>query len=183
MKVLGDATHLWLDASRVPNTRSGNTFIDSLGIRRSPIAQHLVERMLFITEKYVPTEDAKRASGDAFYVLCDHYEEWKEKPFFQGAIDSLRGVACFPAEGDTENWHSGSDLYAPYRAEAFRSQANILDFRNAARLKTELLEDLDVTIKAVKACCRGGLIGVRRLLDGRVGIRRIFLHLVNATTF
>ena len=146
VKVLGDATHLWLDASRVPNVRSVHTFIDSLGIRRSPLAQHLVERMLFIAEKYLPTEDAKRASGDAFYVLCDHYEEWKEKPFFQGAIDSLRGVACFPAEGDTQSWHSGGELYAPYRAEAFRSQANILDFRNTARLKTELLEDLDVTI-------------------------------------
>ncbi|CRI65789.1 conserved hypothetical protein [Thiocapsa sp. KS1] len=146
VKVLGDATHLWLDASRVPNARSVHTFIDSLGIRRSPLAQHLVERMLFIAEKYLPTEDAKRASGDAFYLLCDHYEEWKEKPFFQDAIDNLRGVACFPAEGDTESWHLGSDLYAPYRAEAFRSQANILDFRNTARLKTELLEDLDVTI-------------------------------------
>mgnify|MGYP006367616899 CR=1 FL=1 len=88
--------------------------------------------MLFIAEKYLPTEDAKRASGDAFYVLCEHYEEWSEKPFFQGAIDSLRGVACFPAESDTENWHSGGDLYAPYRAEAFRSQANILDFRNCS---------------------------------------------------
>lgn len=146
VKVLGDATHLWLDASRVPNARSVHTFIDSLGIRRSPLAQHLVERMLFIAEKYLPTEDAKRASGEAFYVLCDHYDEWKEKPFFPGAINSLRGVACFPAEGDTENWHSGGDLYAPYRAEAFRSQANILDFRNTARLKTELLEYLDVTI-------------------------------------
>jgi hypothetical protein len=146
VKVLGDATHLWFDASRVPNARSVHTFIDSLGIRRSPLAQHLVERMLFIAAKYLPTEDAKRASGEAFYVLCDHYEEWKEKPFFQGAIDSLRGVACFPAEGDAENWHSGSNLYAPYRAEAFRSQADILDFRSTARLKTDLLEDLDVTI-------------------------------------
>ncbi len=146
VKVLGNATHLWLDASRLPNARSVHTFIDSLGIRRSPLAQHLVERLLFIAEKYLPTEDAKRASGEAFYVLCDHYDEWKEKPFFPGAIDCLRGVACLPAEGDTENWHSGGDLYAPYRAEAFRSQANILDFRNTARLKTELLEDLDVTI-------------------------------------
>ncbi len=146
VKVLGDATHLWLDASRVPNARSVHSFIDSLGIRRLPLASHLVERMLFIAEKYLPTEDAKRASGEAFYVLCEHYEEWKEKPFFQGAIDSLHDVACFPAEGDTENWYSGSDLYAPYRAEAFRSQASILDFRNTARLKTELLEELGVTI-------------------------------------
>lgn len=146
VKVLGDAAHLWLDASRVPNARSVHTFIDSLGIRRSPLAQHLVERMLFIAEKYLPTEDAKRASGDAFYVLCDHYEEWKEKPFLERAIDSLRGVSCFPAEGDTENWHAPDGLYAPYRAEAFKSQAKILDFRNTTRLSRELLEDLDVTI-------------------------------------
>jgi hypothetical protein len=146
VKVLGDATHLWLDSSRVPNTRSVNSFIDSLGIRRSPLALHLVERMLFIAEKYLPTEDAKRASGEAFYVLCDRYDEWNDKLFFQGAIDSLSEAVCFPAEGDIENWHSGSDLYAPYRAEAFRSQANILDFRNTARLKTELLEALNITI-------------------------------------
>lgn len=146
VKVLGDATHLWLDASRIPNARSVHAFIDSLGIRRSPSAQHLVERMLFIAEKYPPTEDAKRGGAEAFYVLCDHYEEWKETPFFQAGIDKLRGVACFPAESDTESWHSGSTLYAPYRAEAFRSQAKILDLRNTARLKTELLEHLGVTI-------------------------------------
>lgn len=179
VKVLGDATHLWLDASRVPNARSIHTFIDSLGIRRSPLAQHLVERMLFIAEKYLPTEDAKRASGEAFYVLCDHYDEWKEKPFFSGAIDSLREVACFPAEGDTENWHSGGDLYAPYRAEAFRSQANILDFRNTARLKTELLEDLDVTINPetrlvinhLQYCMRTGAqphVSIYQVLNERV---------------
>lgn len=146
VRVLGDATHLWFDASRVPGARSVHTFIDSLGIRRSPIVQHLVDRMLFIAKKYQPTEDAKRASGEAFYALCDHYEEWKDKSFFQVAIDELSGVACFPAEDDTENWHSACELYAPYRAEAFRSQANILDFRNTVRLKTELLEELDVTI-------------------------------------
>lgn len=146
VKVLGDATHLWLDASRLPNTRSVHIFIDSLGIRRSPLVRHLVDRMLFIAEKYLPTEDAKRASGEAFYVLCDHYEEWNEKAFFRDAIKELRGVECFPAEGDTESWHSADALYAPYRAEAFRSQANILDFRNTARLKTDLLEDIDVTI-------------------------------------
>jgi hypothetical protein len=146
VKVLGDATHLWLDISRVPNTRSVNNFIDSLGIRRSPMAQHLVDRMVFVAENYLPTENARRASGDAFYVLCDHYEEWKEKPFFHNAVDSLRRIECFPADGDTASWHSASALYAPYRAEAFNSQAHILDFRNTVRLKTELLEDLDITI-------------------------------------
>ncbi len=146
VKVLGEATHLWLDASRMPDTRSVHTFIDSLGIRRSPIARHLVERMLFIAEKFLPTEDARRASGEAFYILCDHHEEWKGKKFFQDAIEDLRHAACFPAEGDTENWYRADSLYAPYRADAFRSQANILDFRNTTRLKTELLEGLDITI-------------------------------------
>lgn len=146
VKVLGDALHLWLDASRIPNTRSVHTFIDSLGIRRSPIARHLVDRMLSIAEQYLPTEDAKRASSEAFYVLCDNYDDWKEKKVVQDAIADLRRAACFPADGDSEEWHTADSLYAPYRAEAFRSQANILDFRTTARLKTELLEELDVSI-------------------------------------
>ena len=147
VKVLGDATHLWLDASRVPNARSVHTFIDSLGIRRSPLAPHLMERILFIAEKYLPTEDAKRASGEAFYVLCDHYEEWKDKPSFRDAIRGLREAACFPAEDDAEGWYSASALYAPYRAAAFRSQARILDFPGRQdRLRRELLEELGITI-------------------------------------
>ena len=146
LKVLGDALHLWLDTSRIPNTRSVHTFIDSLGIRRAPIARHLVDRMLSIAEKHLPSEDAKRASSDAFYVLCDHYEEWKENKVVQRAIADLREAACFPADGDFEDWHTADSLYAPYRADAFRTQANILDFRNTVRLKTVLLEELDVSI-------------------------------------
>lgn len=146
VKVLGDSLHLWLDASRIPNTRSVHTFIDSLGIRRSPIARHLVDRMLSIAKKYLPTEDAKRASSEAFYVLCDNYDEWKDKKAVQDAIADLRQAACFPADSDTEEWHTANSLYAPYRADAFRSQANILDFRNTVRLKTELLEELNVSI-------------------------------------
>ena len=102
--------------------------------------------MLFIAERYLPTEDAKRASSEAFYVLCDNYEEWKEKKAFQDALDDLQEAACFPADGDTEEWHTADSLYAPYRADAFRSQANILDFRNTVRLKTELLEELGISI-------------------------------------
>ncbi len=146
VKVLGDALHLWLDTSRIPNNRSVHTFIDSLGIRRSPVARHLVDRMLYIAQAYLPTEDAKGASSEAFYVLCDKYEEWKERRSFQEAIDDLRQAICFPADEDAEEWHTANSLYAPYRADAFRSQANILGFRNTARLKTELLEELDVSI-------------------------------------
>ena len=146
VKVLGDALHLWLDTGRLPNTRSVHTFVDSLGIRRSPIARHLVDRMLSIAERYLPTEDAKRASSEAFYALCDSYDEWKENKAVQRAIADLRTAACFPADGDSEHWYTADALYAPYRADAFRSQANILDFRTTSRLKTELLEELDISI-------------------------------------
>jgi hypothetical protein len=146
VKVLGDDAHLWLDADRIPNVRSIHSFIDSLGIQRSPIARHLVDRMLSLAEKYPPTEDAKRASSEAFYALCDHYEKWKEEKAFQNILDDLRQAACFPADGDTKKWHTAKSLHAPYRAEAFRSQAAILDFKNTNRLKTELLEELDISI-------------------------------------
>jgi hypothetical protein len=147
VKVLGDTLNIWLDASRIPNTRSVNTFIDSLGIRRSPIARHLVDRMRFIADKYMPTEDAKRASSEAFYVLCDKYEEWREKKPFQNAIADLRTISCFPAISDCEQWHSANSLHAPYRAEAFESQAKILDFRNMRRLNQDLLKYLGIIIE------------------------------------
>jgi len=146
VKVLGDAHHLWLDTTRIPTARSVHTFIDNLGIRKSPIARHLVDRMLFVAEKYLPTEDTKRASSEAFYVLCDKYEEWKDKKDFQEALNDLREAECFPADGDIDEWHTADSLYAPYRADAFRSQAHILDFRNTVRLKTELLEELGISI-------------------------------------
>ncbi|XKF14679.1 DUF3883 domain-containing protein [Halomonas sp. BLK-85] len=146
VKVLGNALYLWLDTNRIPSSRSVNTFIDSLGIRKSPIPRHLVERMRFISQKYLPTDDSKRASSEAFYVLCENYEEWKNNKEFKEALDNLRHSACFPADGDEEEWYTADSLYAPHRADAFRSQANILDYRNTGRLKTELLEELSISI-------------------------------------
>lgn len=147
VRVLGDATRLWLDTSRLPNTRSVHSFIDSIGLRRSPMAEHLVERMLFIAEKYLPTEDAKRASGEAFYVLCDRFDEWKEQSFFQDAINNIKRSTCFPAIDDEADWYSANSLYAPYRAEAFSSQASVLDFRSMARLNRDLLKRLNVALE------------------------------------
>ena len=146
VRALGDATHLWLDGSRLPIARSVRVFLDGLGIRRAPTARHLVDRILGIADGSPPTNDARRASGEAFYVLCENYDEWKGNASFREAIVKLGSAACLPAQGDPENWHTPDSLYAPYRADAFRSQARILDFRNTARLKTELLEVLKVTI-------------------------------------
>ena len=143
VKALGEATDLWLDESRVPNAHSVRAFLEGVGIRRSATARHLVDRILGIADGSPPTDDAKRASSEAFYVLCDNYDQWKVDASFREAIVDLRSTACLPAQGDPENWHAPDSLYAPYRADAFRSQARILDFRNTARLKTDLLEELE----------------------------------------
>lgn len=146
VKVLGDESCLWVDTSRIPATRSVNIFIDSLGIRKKPSPQHLVDRIISISEKFLPTEECKRASAEAFYALCDNYEEWKGNVSFNKALGELRAAECFPAEGDSEQWYLAEDLYAPYQSKAFNSQANILDFRYTRRLNTDLLHELNIVI-------------------------------------
>ena len=146
VKVLGDAKHLWLDESRVPDSLSVHAFLDLVGIQRSATARHLVQRILSIAKEGPPSDSARSASAEAFYALCDNYEGWREDAEFQDAVGDIMYTDCLPADGDSEAWHSPGSLYAPFRAEAFRSQAPILGFRSAVRLKTELLEDLGVTI-------------------------------------
>ena len=144
VKALGDEKHLWLDDSRLPNTPSVSRFMAGVVIRQSATAQHLVKRILDIANRFPPTEKAKQKHSDAFHVLCEKYEAWKKEEAFQDAIYELNH--CLPAEDDSENWHSPESLYAPDQADAFRSQAQFLDFRHPARLKTDLLKDLGVSI-------------------------------------
>lgn len=146
-KAFGDAKHLWLDDDRLPSSRSITTFMDNIGVRRSAAARHLVDRILKIADDSSPTDDAIKDSSEAFYVLCDNYEAWRDKPEFQDVVSALPQNACLPAEGDSENWQFPGSLHAPYRADAFRSQAKILDFTNTARLKGGLLEKIGVSIK------------------------------------
>ena len=146
VKALGDAPHLWLDESRLPNAHSVRVFVDGIGILQSATSRDLVDRILEIADKVQPTDDAKRASSEAFYALCNNYDQCEGDTSFRKAIGKLRYSACLPAQGDAENWHTPGSVYAPYRADAFRSQVPILDFRNTARLKTELLEALGITI-------------------------------------
>ncbi len=145
VKVLGDASHLWLDRKRIPRPHSVTSFLDSLGIRRSPIAEHLVDRILYMAKRYTPSDEARRASGDAFYVLCDNYKEWKDKKAFQDAVARLGDAKCFPADGDDKQWYAANELYAPFRSEAFSTQAHILDF-TANRLNSDLLVTLGIDV-------------------------------------
>ena len=102
VKALGDAKHLWLDEKRLPNTHSVRVFVDRIGVLKSASARHLVDRILDIARDSWPTNDAKQESGEAFYVLCETYDEWKEDVSFRTVIDNLRINKCLPAEGDSK---------------------------------------------------------------------------------
>ena len=146
-RVLGNALHHWIDGLRVPAVTSVRGFIQMLGVRETPSAEHLVGRILQLAEDGPPTDDARRASAQAFYFLCDRFEDWRYDPAFQEALNEFRDVECFPADGDGENWYSADELHAPYRPDAFKSQADILDFKNTNRLKTDLLDLLGITLE------------------------------------
>jgi len=145
VQILGDSGSLWLDDTKVPKSRSVLSFLNDLGILKSPIARHLVERICNIAQHYKPTASARRASGEAFYVLCDNYVEWKDKKAFKVAISGFKGLDCFPADNDEEKWYNATELFTPIRAEAFKSQVRVLDFKNNKRLKVEFLEELGVS--------------------------------------
>lgn len=145
VELLGDDEKLWVDESRLPAGISARSFLQNLGIRRSPSPTHLVDRMVAIARNSAPTEVARKSSAAAFYELCDYYDKSKENVEIRSAITHLGALQCFPAEGDMQSWHLARALYAPYRSEGFRSQAKILDFRDMQRLKSEVLGLLNVT--------------------------------------
>jgi Protein NO VEIN, C-terminal len=146
VKVLGDAQHLWVDTTRIPNVPSVHAFMNNLGIRTSPLHRHLAERMVYIGENFKPNDESRRASAETFYTLCEIYPQSKDSSAFQSVIGQLKSSKCFPAIGDSESWHMPGELYAPFTAEAFDSQASILDFRATARLNTDFLKELKITI-------------------------------------
>lgn len=145
-QALGDGKGLWLDYSRLPDARSVRSFIHTLGVRQEPLPRHLVQRMVQLSVQYSPDDDTRRASSEAFYVLCDLFGSGKDNNSLSMSLSDLKGSRCLPAKGDQEHWYLPAELYSPFRSEGFESQAEILDFRNAARLRTDLLEFLGVNL-------------------------------------
>ncbi|WP_166257703.1 DUF3883 domain-containing protein [Marinobacter salicampi] len=143
-EVLGRAEHLWLDFSKLPAAQSVRVFVDALGVLHDPAPMHIVDRLRSLSETYVPNEDVKKLSSEAFYTLGEIAVKQVDRESLSTALSELRGVRCLPAKGDEENWYYPSELYAPFRSEGFESQANILDYRNTARLSTSLLDDLGI---------------------------------------
>ena len=165
VRVLGDMQHRWLDEKRIPDMPMMQVFLDLVGVRKTASPRHLAERMVGIAQGSEPHEEARAASGEAFYALCAGYKAWKGESAFEDAVASLRQGECFPADGDTGAWHRADSLYAPFRAQAFSSQASILAFRDTQRIEPQLLESLGVAGKPptqlvvdhLKYCMANGL--------------------------
>lgn len=134
LPLLGDNNTLWVDFNRLPNTQMIKSFVENLGVKRRPTIKHLIDRLIYLSESSRATIDAKRASAEVFYALCDQLDEFKKLPDFNDLILEIKGSQCFPSDND-DKWYFPKDLYAFYRAEGFKSQAKILDFKNTNRLE------------------------------------------------
>ena len=147
-ELLGDYQSLWVDENRLPSERSVRAFIENLGLLDSPIARHLVDRMLTVAESYPPDTKARKASELAFYKLCEIFEEDGNNRELGAEISRLKSNSCLPVDGDSQDWYMPEEIYAPFRYQAFESQANILDFKNTQRLNTDLLKSLSISTTA-----------------------------------
>ena len=136
--LFGDNRTLWVDEIRLPNAHSVQAFINSLGVLHKPIAAHLVDRLLNIANASPPDAKARKASEKVFYELCDVYEDARGNSSVETAVERLVSVHCLPVDGDSVNWHMPEEIYAPFRYQAFSSQAPVLDFKNYQRLSGEL---------------------------------------------
>lgn len=143
-KVLGRAEHLWLDFSKLPPEQSVRVFVDALGVLHDPAPIHIVDRLKSLSDRFVPNDDTKKLSSEAFYTLGEVALRQADQENLSTALSELKNSRCLPAKGDEENWYYPSELYAPFRSEGFESQANILDFRNTARLSPNLLDELGI---------------------------------------
>ena len=147
-ELLGDYQSLWVDENRLPSERSVRVFIENLGLLDSPIARHLVDRILTVAESYPPDTKARKASELAFYKLCEIFDEDGIDLEFSAEINRLKSISCLPVDGDMQDWYMPEEIYAPFRYQAFQSQANILDFKNTQRLNTDLLKALSINTTA-----------------------------------
>ena len=148
-EVLGDVSAFWVDESRLPPKRSVRQFLTTLGIRTVPSAADLVSRVLHISEAESPSEEPREASARAFYAIGDQFGTWaaqKDGPALP-EVNRLRTAHCLPADRFQDEWFRPTDVYAPYRAAAFESQAKILSFKNTQRLNRSLLDAIGVKIE------------------------------------
>jgi len=145
-EILGEAPHLWVDLTRIPNKKSVRTLLTFLGIRKKPAAKDLVRQLTQLAHAHKPTAKTLEASARTFYAVCDQFPMWKaNKDTGELAeVEKLRTTVCFPADDADDRWFLSESLYSPYRAMGFDSQVKVLAFKNTHRLNSELLTLLGI---------------------------------------
>jgi hypothetical protein len=149
ISLLGNNKSIWIDKSRLHGSRSVTAFINNLGVLQKPIAAHLTDRLLGIAEAFSPDVKARKSSEKVFYELCDIYQENQSDSSISNSVSRLLSISCLPVDGDFENWHIPQEIYAPFRYQAFSSQAAVLDFKNTQRINSDLklLSVLGISIR------------------------------------
>ncbi len=147
VSILGENQSLWIDEQRLPLKRSVHSLIESLGILKEPSPAHLIDRILSIANASGPDTKAREASAVAFYELCKLFEK-STADALRKTINRMVSVQCLPAIGESSQWYMPEELFAPYRYQAFLSQAPVLDFKNTQRLNSDLLEALSISTSA-----------------------------------
>lgn len=138
--LLGFGPEWWLDERRIPGTRAVESFLLELGVRESPCAEHVFRRLKQLTEEE-PTREVQKQVEQLVYVLSENFDRWKQEDGDDyEQLELHQNDALFPAEGVYDKWFSGAELHAPYRYQAFASQAKVLPFRNMQRLSGEVLQ-------------------------------------------
>jgi len=145
--LLGNSPELWINEKTLPNENSVHIFIKSIGVSESPRPEHIIDRIYTLSDNYNPTEEVKKISENAFYKLCEIYDEYGDKRFgITKMLSKLINSESLPIIGDNDKWYKPEDIYAPYNYQAFESQANVLSFLDIKKLSSVLLEDLYITI-------------------------------------
>lgn len=142
--ILGDNKALWVDWNSIPEGYQVSSFVKNLGILEKASTSDLVDRLLEISKNTLPTEQAVKKSADVFYLLFEGYKSGDVT--YKQAIDKIIDVPCLPAKGDSNSWHSPSDLYAPYRSEGFASQVNTLAYSAMNRLNRDVLPMIGIKV-------------------------------------
>lgn len=146
--ILGENKELWINDTVLPNKQSVTNFVNSLGVRKNPSPEHLVERMIQIADASSPSTKSRKSSENVFYELCNLYKISENRNCIEQSLEKLSENRCFPVDGIFDKWFLPNETYAPYRYQAFQSQANILDFKNLKRLETDVMEYIGVSTEA-----------------------------------
>jgi hypothetical protein len=144
--LFGDNLELWVNKEMIPKENSVEAFLKSLGVLSKPHYRHIIDKIYNLSQEYNPTADIRKLSENLFYKLSEIYSNSKDKreSIEINMLHTLQYEKTLPIIGDNESWHCPDEIYAPYKHQAFESQADVLDFLDDKKLNKKLLETLSL---------------------------------------